>query len=232
MRKEIDDPMLALFAHHPDLKEALDSLCNGQTWCLAGSSALIVDDEDNLYFELTKPKHWTRRDDGSVVIGIGAIGGALEADEQALESLHREVAEELKTTITVESAATSHIVFEQDTIKTVAGSPSQAIPRPTLLTVSENIYRQQVLPQCDILAIATYQARLGGEARLGDVFGLLVTPRACLNDILQPDSVMAQEIRHLPGVRMMTRNPLPPQAHLAPVWTVHSLQTLLRAGLL
>ena len=238
---------LALFRVYPELSEALDGLAAGATWCMTGASALLCDGE-NWLFELTKPKSWRRRADGSIVVGIGAIGGSLEANEAILDCLRREVAEEIGAGLAVHSAPQTYIVHERRDVH-VVDLPPRPFPRPALLTVSANLYRRHLRPECEILAIATFMARLEDRAELRDLYGLLRVPQAALEAVLLRGSTPGQisgeqiageplarepisrdELAAIPGVGWQTREPLPERAVLAPVWTVHSLQVLLRAG--
>jgi 8-oxo-dGTP pyrophosphatase MutT (NUDIX family) len=229
---------LALFRAYPELGEALDGLAAGASWCMTGASALLCDDESWL-FELTKPKSWRRRADGATVVGIGAIGGSLEADEAILDGLRREVAEEIGAGLAVRSAPQTYIVHERRDVH-VVDLPPRPFPRPALLTVSANLYRRHLRPECAILAIATFLARLEGRAELCDIYGLLRVPHAALEAVLLREQISGEqlagepisrdELAAIPGVAWQTREPLPERAVLAPVWTVHSLQVLLRAG--
>jgi 8-oxo-dGTP pyrophosphatase MutT (NUDIX family) len=222
---------LALFRAYPELSEALDGLAAGASWCMTGASALLCDGEDWL-FELTKPKSWRRRADGATVVGIGAIGGSLEADESILACLRREVAEEIGAGLVVRSAPQTYIVHERRDVH-VVDLPPRPFPRPALLTVSANLYRRDVRPECEILAIATFLARLEGRPELRDLYGLLTVPDAVLEGLLlgtPTGHIALAELAAIPGVTWQTREPLPERAVLAPVWTVHSLQVLLRAG--
>jgi 8-oxo-dGTP pyrophosphatase MutT (NUDIX family) len=223
---------LALFRAYPELGEALDGLAAGASWCMTGASALLCDGE-NWLFELVKPKNWRRRADGATIVGIGAIGGSLEADEAILACLRREVAEEIGAGLVVRSAPQTYIVYERRDVH-VVDLPPRPFPRPALLTVSANLYRRHLRPECAILAIATFLARLEGRAELRDLYGLLTVPQAALEAVLlqgrTPSQIALDELAAIPGVGWQTREPLPERAVLAPVWTVHSLQVLLRAG--
>ncbi|HHX44429.1 MAG TPA: hypothetical protein GX714_10650 [Chloroflexi bacterium] len=229
--------MADLLAAYPRLGEAISELCAGQSWRFTGASVLVRD-ATHLYLEITKPRHWHRRADGTLVAGIGAIGGSLEGDEGVLACLRREVAEEIDSSVILRPATETHLVYEQRAIRTVALPPSRPsaaervdeVPAPVLCTVSRNLYRRQALPDAQVLAIATFWAELTGPPRLGDLFGLLALPRDALETVLAvpPPSVAA--VRSIPGVRLTTRRPMEGDALLAPVWTTRSLQILLQAG--
>lgn len=219
--------MHELFDVYPELSERIGALCGGASWHVTGASAL-VHDGDAFYFELTKPKHWLRRNDGSTVLGIG---GSIEEGETILGCLCREAKEELNVEIDIESAGETYLVYEQQ----VAGSialDERAIPRPVLVTISENLYRRRLHPAHDVLAIATFLAEVRGALAPDDLFGLLVVPRGACDAVFGPDEVSVRDACRVQGVHITTREPLPPNAVLAPVWTGRSFQLLLRAGYL
>lgn len=247
--------MADLLSAHPDLGSAIERLCGGQTWRFTGASALLFD-ATHLYLEITKPRHWRRREDGSLVAGIGAIGGSLEGDEGVLACLRREVAEEIGVPITLRPAAETHLVYEERTIETLilpsaptaggrggAHSGDDGIPAPVLCTVSRNLYRRQALPDARVLAIATFWATLTAPPLLGDLFGLLAVPWEALGVVLAvPPRVAGVQaevptphptvgaVRGIPGVHLETRQPMAEDTLLAPVWTARSLQILMQAG--
>jgi len=218
----------ALFEAYPALGEVLDALCAGRTWCLTGVSALLYDEARD-YWEITKPKHWRRLPDGRLQVGIGAIGGSLEAGEGVLECLEREVTEEVGARVAVEPALESLFVYEERRVEAVAPPPAAGYPLPALFTVSRNLHRQSVLPECEILAIVTFCARLVEAPSLGDLFGLLGVPRAMRAEFLL-DPPLAGDLARRPGVTLETRTPLAADTVLTPVWTARSLQVLAQQG--
>lgn len=219
-----------LFAAYPALCERLDALCGGRTWCLTGVSALVYD-EARHYFEITKPKHWRRLPDGRLEVGLGAIGGSIEEDEDVLGCLAREAEEEIGARVAPEPARASLFVYEQRRVEAVAPPPADGYPLPALFTVSRNLYRQRALPECEILAIVTFLARLQAPPALGDLFGLLGVPHALLGEVLAPGRTLG-EVQGLAGVRIETQAALAGDTLLAPVWTARSLQIVAQRGLL
>ncbi len=212
---------------YPELAAAIGALCPGQRWALAGVSALVVDAEA-YYLELTKPKHWRRRADGATVVGLGGIGGSLEPGETVLGCLAREMNEELGRSATVAAAQHCFLVYEERQIVPVA-LPPREYPTPALFTVSANLYRRDELA-AEVLAIATFWARLGGPPLLGDLYGLLRVPFAALPALLARDEWPASDLAAIVGLSITAVTPLPSGAVLRPVWTMRSVQLLLRAG--
>lgn len=217
-----------LFAVYSTLKERIDNLCAGVPWCVTGVSAL-VHDERAFYFELTKPKHWRERPEGTVVAGIGGVGGSLELGEGILDCLYRELEEELGVQAVVESAGETHLVYEER----LAGSVSleqRDHPLPALFTISANLHPEERHPGYGILAIVTFLARLEARPAPADLFGLLAVPREALGTLFAPAEISLAEALAIPGVSLETRGPLPARMLLAPVWTARSLQVLLQSN--
>lgn len=206
----------------------MDTVCAGHTWCVTGASAIVRDDEA-FWFELTKPRHWRYQADGTPVVGVGAIGGSVERGESALGCLHREMEEELGVSGRVESAGSVRLVYEERHIETLP-LPQREHPVPLLLTVSANLFRQDTLPECEILAIVTFMARISEAPQLGDLYGLLRVPMDALSTLLSHDIAPVDDILRIPGVELTVQEPLPEGCLLTPVWTMRSLQLLLRGG--
>lgn len=241
--------MPRLFAVYPELVEKIDALCQrpgGQRvpWHVTGASALVYDDLGRFYLELTKPKHWTRRDDGTVVVGIGGIGGSVEGKETILSCLHREIQEELGVRGQIAAANETYLVKEHVSFP-LRSSPGHGAqrwhierieleprehPRPVLFTISANVYRRDTLPQYPILAIATFWTRISARPSLGDLFGLLVVPRQQLMKLFGLTTITREALAGIRGVYLRTRAPMPVRFVLSPVLTGHSFQILLQRG--
>jgi len=207
---------------YPELVAEIDILCQGKPWCITGASALVFDD-NALYFEITKPKHWRISPDGSPVAGLGCIGGSIEASESILDCLHREAREELGTDIRVHTAAATQLVYEQRVVRTCE-APIGGVPHPCLSTISANLYRQDALPTYDILAIMTLAAELMGTPTVGDLGALVRVPFGIMPNILCNQRVTLRHLRALSGVAVCSNLALPSNLAIMPVWTTRSLQ--------
>ena len=222
--------MFDLFDTYPELGERIGALCRGAPWCVTGASALIHDDEA-FYFELTKPKHWSRRQDGAVVVGIGGIGGSVEPGETILDCLYREVKEELGVDVRVGSADQTFLVYEDRIIDPMV-LPQRDHPRPVFLTISENLFRRQIHPEFQVLAIVTFLARLEAGVAPDDLFGILAVPTKRVASVFQPEQPTIHQLSYIPGVRLLTQDHLPENAVLSPVWTARTFRKLVLAGCL
>ena len=227
-------PADGLFQMYPELAAAISGLSNGAKWALTGVSALLLDRQGRLVLEIVKRKHWRRLPGGVVEVGLGAIGGSLEADERPLDCLQREAHEEIACSPEVLSAGGASerhetiLVYEQSKLLSIP-LPARDAPRPALFTVSANLYRRDAL-DAEVLTIATYWARLHETPRLGDIFGLLSVPRESLDALLHNSSLPLQDALALPGIEIATRDALPTDTMLRPVWTVRSLQLVWQAS--
>jgi len=220
--------MLDLFRFYPELMERIEGLCGGASWGVTGVSALVHDDEA-LYFEITKPKHWQRRQDGALVGGIGGLGGSIEPGETVLACLHREIEEELGVPVAIESAARTGLVYERSVADALL-LDQRSHPAPALCTISENLYLRGRHRQCQILVIVTFWARPLETPTPRDLFGLLIVPRGALASVFSSPEIALSRLRTIRGVRVVTHEPLPQDMLLKPVWTARSLHLLLQAG--
>jgi hypothetical protein len=217
-----------LVTRYPQLARAVDAVCEAPPWCVTGLSGLLSDDE-GLWFELAKPKHWVSRADGSTEIGLGAIGGSLEPGESLDDCWRREAWEEIGVIPELFAARETVLVYEEHAIHRVP-CRDEGAPLPALLTVSANRYSRARLPGCATLAIVTYWGRLRQPPRLGDLYGLVRLPRASLIAALQSPELSLAALLALPGVTLLHNAPLPARAVVRPVWTVRSLQLALQNG--
>lgn len=217
-----------LFQHYPALGAELDRLCQVPPWRLTGASALVWH-EGGLLLEITKPGHWHVDDRGVTRVGVGAIGGSLESGETLLECLRREGREELGTALEVLPAGEAGICVDEQRVSRLPLAPVAGYPAPSLITMGANRYRADEI-DAPTLVIATFYGRPAGPVRPDDLFGTLWLPGERWRAIIEALPLPLDRVRDEPGVHLETRTPLPERTVLAPVWTVHTLQQVLRAG--
>lgn len=220
----------AVFQHYPELAAAVGDLCHGKTWGVTGVSALVYDGR-SFYFEITKPEYWHALPDGRIEGGIGAIGGSVEAGEELLDCLDREMDEEIGCRGVVESRRRVSLVYEEETVRQVTLRDTP-YPGPALLTISRNIHRQTEMADCDILVIVTFATRIQATPTLLDLYGVLSVEPSRVATILTSDHVTADALMASPGVHIQSRAPLPTGMQLVPVWTGRSLQIVAQRGFL
>lgn len=218
--------MFDLFTTYPELQARIDLVCQGAAWALTGVAALVHDDA-HYYFELTGPKHWQVRGDGTRVMRIGGIGGSLEVDEPVLGCLYREVEEELNALVDVESSTETHLVYEQQLAETL-GLDQREHPLPVVFTISQNLTRRHIYPAAEILAIPAFTARLREAPSLGDLYGYLKVPFAALRPMFTPDETTLERLLTL-GVEYVAREVVAPDVVLAPLLTARSIQILVQS---
>jgi 8-oxo-dGTP pyrophosphatase MutT (NUDIX family) len=189
-----------LFSHYPALAAEIERLCRRPPWRMTGASALVCTDE-GLLLEIAKPRHWRTDARGVPWVGVGAIGGSLALDETLLECLQREALEELGTPLDVLGASEVGFCADESTVSRLRLAPGEH-PLPCLFTVGANRYRASEID-------APWD-------RWADTVAALPL---CLRDLCA-----------VPGAVLETQGPLPFDAILCPVWTVHTLQQVLKAG--
>ncbi|MHB0857401.1 MAG: hypothetical protein ACYC5M_07495 [Anaerolineae bacterium] len=213
---------------YPEIGERIDELCGDASWGVSGASALVYD-QDTFYLELAKPKHWQRLADGRLAAGLGGIGGSVEGDEGVLSCLYREMGEEVDADLQVESAEETLLVHEERLAGAVRVA-QRSLPVPALCTISANLYRRSHHPQWQTLVIVTFIARAHSRPTPVDLYGLVGIPRACLAEALAEEHISLEHLCAIPGVTLITREALPEDLVLTPVWTIRSLQLLLWEG--
>ena len=211
---------------YPLLREHIDRLCQGKSWHVVGASA-IVRDEEAYYFEITKPKSWSKDDDGHVLVGIGGVGGSIEAGENEIACLHREAVEELGVDVRVLSSPETHLLFAEEWAGKVNLAPADQ-PAPCLCTIGPRVTRLAAGLPYDYLCIVTFEALLTGKPQPEDLYGLLRIKREAIKEILGPDATPLSAIQSHPGVDLQLNGEIPEGAILRPLFTARSFQLLLR----
>ena len=118
-----------LFDALPPLRWVSHPLLSGRRIRLIGVSAVLYDDKA-YYFEVGKPRYWARRADGTVSIGIGGIGGRIEAGEKPLACLRREVREELGVGFRLQVPERTALIHRWEVSGWVRLAPSPKHPTP------------------------------------------------------------------------------------------------------
>ena len=214
-----------LFEAVPALRR--QALLAGKRIPLVGVST-IVRDEARLYFEISKPKYWRRREDGTTVLGVGGIGGSLERGESVVAGLRREVEEELGARVRLEPSPRTYLVHEWQIVDAVALPPSKKRLPPLMVILTPPRLGGREMP--DHLAILAFWSRLRDAPTPGDLFGLLGVEDSALSDLFERVEMPLEEAKAHPGMTISTTGDLPLGAVLRPMLTARAFQSLLRAG--
>lgn len=210
---------LPALRHHP--------LLNGKRVALVGISAIVRDDEA-YYFEISKPKYWKQREDGTTALGVGGIGGGIKQNETITACLRREVQEEIGTQVRLEPVHETVLIHEWQIADTLSLKPSKKRPTPLMVILIPPRLGGPDTP--DHLAILTFRTRLRGAPAPHDLFGLLRIENDALAEFFGRDTWPLEEAQTLPGVTT-TLNDQPPQnAILRPILTARAFRLLVRSG--
>lgn len=216
-----------LFALIPALREAAHPLLDDQQIVAVGVSAVLYD-ERAFAFEVTRPRHWGRRDDGGSIVGIGGIGGRIEPGESALASLSREVREELGVGFWLEPAASTALIHEGKVAAWLNVPTSSDQARPYIVNLLPPQLERPNRP--DHLAILTFRGVLRQQPQRGDLFGLLTIERPAVAPFFARSEWPLEEALGLPGLTFDLESSLPEGSVLRPTLTGRAFQVLLRDG--
>jgi 8-oxo-dGTP pyrophosphatase MutT (NUDIX family) len=214
-----------------DLFDAIPALADhptlmGKTTALIGVSTVLYDDRV-YYFEVGWPRFWARRASGIRSVGIGGIGGHVEAGEGPLEALRREVHEELGVDIQLEAAPRTAII-EDEQVVDWAGLAPDPVP-PCIVSLFPPRLGGPNIP--DRLAIVSFLGRPLGQPRRDDLFGLVTVSRSALEGFLvRPEWPLEEALAH-PDLTFDLLGDLPSGCVLRPTLTARALQLLVREGL-
>ncbi len=217
-----------LFALMPAL-EGAHPLLTGRRIALIGVSVLLRDD-DAWYFEVQRPRYWARRPDGTLSVGIGGIGGRLQAGEDTLTALRREVREELGVDVALEMPPHTVLLHEWQ----VAGylEAASGLPESAACPYIVNLLPPQLggpeMP--DALAIVTFLGRPLGRPRRGDLFGLLTVTPGALSEFLDAPEWPLEAIQAHPGLGLDLASELPPGCLLRLVLTARAFRVVMGYG--
>jgi 8-oxo-dGTP pyrophosphatase MutT (NUDIX family) len=210
---------LPALRHHPRLKDKRISLVGVST---------IPRDGTSCYFEISKPKYWAKRDDGSTVIGIGGIGGTIEQGETVVACLRREVEEELGARVQLENSPQTHLIHNWQIVDRVELKPSKKRATPLMVILIPPRLGGPDTP--DHLAIICFHTRLRGTPAPHDLFGLLRVDDHTLDSFFARDEWRLNEAQTHQGLSVVLNGQPPPDPILHPILTARAYQLLVRAG--
>jgi 8-oxo-dGTP pyrophosphatase MutT (NUDIX family) len=213
-----------LFTLMPALEQVSHPLLNDRRIILVGVSAVLYD-ELAFTFEISRPRHWGRREDGTHVIGIGGIGGRIEPGESVLECLFREVREEIGVRFWLEPAASTALIHDGKVAGWLDVSKDEGRPVPYMVSLLPPQLERPDRP--DHLAIVSFRGVLRQEPRRGDLFGLLRIARTALEPFFGRTEWPLDEALALPGLAFDLASDLPSDAVLRPTLTGRAFQVLL-----
>jgi 8-oxo-dGTP pyrophosphatase MutT (NUDIX family) len=202
-------------------------LLRSKSISLVGVST-IVRDESAVYFEIGKPKYWRERDDGTTVVGIGGIGGAIERGESAEACLRREVEEELGARVWLEVSPQTFLVIDWQVAGRIAIAATKKRLPPLMVILVPPRLGGPGTP--DHLAIVTYRTHLRSVPTARDLFGLLRIEGEALASFFERDEMPLAEAQAHSDVTVTLNGDPPDRAVLRPVLTGRAFQILMRAG--
>jgi hypothetical protein len=218
----------------PDLFDVLPSL--GRTTCsllasrrvaLIGVYA-ILHDEESYYFEVKGPRHWGRRADGAVSVGIGGYGGRLEAGERPLTCLRRGVQEQLGIGFRLEVSERTALVQGWRVVAWLDLPPSRKHPAPYLVSLFPPRLGGADTP--DYLAILAFRGRPRRQPRRRGPSGLLAVSRSALDIFGERSEWPLQEVQAHPGLFLDLAEELPADCVLRPVLAARAFQAVIAGG--
>lgn len=214
-----------LFALLPDLARVRHRLLRDRRITAVGVSA-ILSSERGFIFEVTRPRHWGRSADGGMIVGVGGIGGRIEPGEGLLDCLRREVREELGAGLLLEPVEATALLHEGQVVDWLDVPPGSGQPRPYMVNLLPPQVDRHDRP--DHLAIVSYRGIVRGEARRGDLFGLLRIDESGLRPFFERAEWPLDEALALQGLTLDLKSDLPSDVVLRPTLTGRAFQALLR----
>lgn len=216
-----------LFALMPALRRVSHPLLVDQRVILVGVSAVLYDD-DAYYFEVTQPRHWGERLDGAKTVGIGGIGGRIEAGESLLSCLSREVREELGVGFWLEDPEVTALIHDGKFAAWLDLPSSDSAPRPYIINLLPPQLARPKMP--DHLAIVAFLGYLQGKPKRRDLFGLLAVAHSGLEPFFERSEWPWGEASSHPDLTFDMASDLPEGSVLRPTLTGRAFQALLKRG--
>jgi len=178
-----------------------------------GASA-VIKYKNKYIFEIQKRHKWYHCSGSNIVIGIGCIGGSIENEESPIETLRREVKEEIKTKINIiewNSAFTINSNLEVNTIES---------------KLEENLFfdwygtREPYKKN----RICVFLGEVIGDPFPGDLPGLLIADIELLIECIKNQSTIKHCINK--GMEIINKEEIPLEAKIKGVGTVKKLEEL------
>lgn len=216
-----------LFTLLPPLGRVSHPLLTRRRVTLVGVSA-IIRDQEAYYFEVNRPRYWARRADGTLSVGIGGIGGRIEAGEGPLACLRREVQEELGVRFRLQVPDRTALVHNWQVTAWLDIPPSRKHPTPYFVNLLPPRLAGTDMP--DHVAIVTFLGHPQGRPRRGDLFGLLTVAGSMLEAFFARAEWPLEEALAHPGLRFDLESDLPAGCVLRPILTARAFQLLVSQG--
>lgn len=217
-----------LFSLLPSLRDVEHPLLADQRVTLVGVSAVLYD-EEAYYFEVKRPRFWARREEGTISVGVGGIGGKVEAGEGMMDGLQREIQEEVNTGFRPRPSARTALLHEWEIAAHLDLSADPNAPPPYLVILLPPMLGGVGMP--DHVAIASFLGHPVDRPRRGDLFGLMRVARPALETFLaRPDWPLEEALDH-PDLTLDLTAELPKGCLLRPVLTARALGMLIRQGI-
>jgi 8-oxo-dGTP pyrophosphatase MutT (NUDIX family) len=216
-----------LFALMPALERVSHPLLDDRRVIAVGVSAVLYD-ERAFTFEVTRPRHWGRREDGVRIVGIGGIGGRIEPGESALACLRREVQEEIGVRFWLEPAESTALIHQGAVVAWLDVPDTLSQAAPYMVNLLPPQLKRPEKP--DHLAIVTFRGILQEAPRRGDLFGLLTVERAAVGPFFERPEWPLDEAMALPGLSFDLTSPLPSGSLLRPTLTGRAFQALAKTA--
>ncbi|NLE43339.1 MAG: NUDIX domain-containing protein [Chloroflexi bacterium] len=210
---------------YPSLKQNV-SLANHRITLIGVST--VVWNAGRAYFEISKPKYWRQDNDGNTLVGIGGIGGSIEAGESVLSCLRREIREELGAQPVLEIPEVTYLIRDWAILDTLNLPPSRKRPTPLMIILMPPQLGGAQAP--DHVAIVSFCTRLRSEPAPHDVAGLLRVEGSTVSEFFSQDQWGLEEIENHPGLALQLNSALPSGVRFFPTLTARAFQLLVRAG--